>query len=383
VVIGVDLPFRGALAKQSLDTYQAMDLYLKRAGNRAGPYTVELRRYDSSTAAGERSDTATCTANARAHVAAADEIAVIGPQNSECARIQVPILNAAPGGAQLLVSHNNTSPGLTTRWDVGEPDKYYPTRVRNYARVKTTDEHQATAAAQFAKEQYDLRRCLVLHDGSPNGENLARRFATAATALDIQVSGPTRWYANRSDYTDIFLAATGDRPDCVYVGGYSSANGAQLVRDKVAVLGDNSVVRMIGSDGFSGEPLRTLPQAAGLFITTAGLVDQDLRSPGPVAEALLQAYEAQYRTRPKSASVLYGVQALQVVLAAIEKSDGTRNGVRAAVMSAPGISITATNAVLGRPLSIDPATGDVNTKMVTFLRIHGKAEVYAAAWDVD
>ena len=40
---------------------------------------------------------------------------------------------------------------------------------------------------------------------------------------------------------------------------------------------------------------------------------------------------------PPTNYALYGVQALQVILAAVEKSDGTRKGVTNAVFSGEGI----------------------------------------------
>ena len=53
----------------------------------------------------------------------------------------------------LMVSHANTNPGLTKPWDPGEPEKYYPTGKRNYARVVTTDDYQGTAAAALRRRR--------------------------------------------------------------------------------------------------------------------------------------------------------------------------------------------------------------------------------------
>ena len=69
--------------------------------------------------------------------------------------------------------------------------------------------------------------------------------------------------------------------------------------------------------------------------------------------------------------VLYGVQALQMILAAIEKSDGTRRGVRDQVFAGAGITIAADRAIIGKTISIDPATGDTNINDVTVLRREG------------
>ena len=65
---------------------------------------------------------------------------------------------------------------------------------------------------------------------------------------------------------------------------------------------------------------------------------------------------------PKTIYAYYAVQALQVILAALERSDGTRRDLRDQVFTAPGVSVPADRAILGRTCAIDPATGDVNLK---------------------
>ena len=101
----------------------------------AGKFKVELKTYDDSTAAKGAWDEATCKSNATDHVANANEVAVLGTYNSGCAKLIVPVLNQDPKGPMLMVTHANSNPGLTVPWEDGEPDKYYPTGKRNYARV--------------------------------------------------------------------------------------------------------------------------------------------------------------------------------------------------------------------------------------------------------
>ena len=156
LIIGSDLPLQGASADASADTNLAIKLLLKQVANKAGNFNVDLKEYDDSTAAKGAWDDATCTANANAHVGNKAEVAVMGTYNSGCAKIEVPVLNADPTGPMLMFSHANTNVGLTKEWDPGEPDKYYPSGTRNYARVITTDDYQGAAAAQFAAK--DLGR---------------------------------------------------------------------------------------------------------------------------------------------------------------------------------------------------------------------------------
>ena len=59
---------------------------------------------------------------------------------------------------------------------------------------------------------------------------------------------------------------------------------------------------------------------------------------------------------------MYGVAAVQVILAAIAKSDGTRKGVTEAVLGGAGITIPADESVTGKEIKIDPATGDITAQ---------------------
>ena len=147
LIISTDLPLQGSSATQSESTNKMIELYLEQIGGKAGEYNIELKKYDNSTAAKGAWDDATCAKNATDHVANANEVAVMGTYNSGCAKIEVPVLNQDRTGPMLMVSHANTNPGLTKTWDPGEPEKYFPTGKRNYARVVTTDDYQGQAAA--------------------------------------------------------------------------------------------------------------------------------------------------------------------------------------------------------------------------------------------
>jgi len=74
---------------------------------------------------------------------------------------------------------------------------------------------------------------------------------------------------------------------------------------------------------------------------------------------------------------MYGVQALQVILAAIEKSDGTRAGVNRAVFTDGGVQVPSVRSALGADVTINPATGDVGLVDVTVLQVvSGGAESF-------
>src|SRR5262249_10655796 len=145
--------------------------------------------------------------NAAEHVANAVEVAIIGPQNSGCAKAMLPILDADGSGPIAMVSHANTNPGLTKPWEKGEPDIFYPSGKRNFARTITTDEYQGTAAAQFAAKDLGVKRCLVLNDGQTYGIGVARTFAAEARKQGIEILGEQGWDVKQVTYTSLFTPA--------------------------------------------------------------------------------------------------------------------------------------------------------------------------------
>jgi branched-chain amino acid transport system substrate-binding protein len=383
VVVGVDLPFQGASADTSNATFNAMQIYLDSVKDKAGNFKVQLKKYDDSTAAAGKWDPATCTANASAHVANASEVAVMGTYNSGCALLQVPILNQAPGGGMLMISHANTNPGLTKAWDPGTPDKYYPTGKRNYARVITTDDYQGTAAARFAAQDLKVKRCFVLDDNEIYGQGIAQAFAKEAANQGITVVGTQAWDGKQPNYTALFEGIKSKTPDCVYLGGIYDNNGGQLIKDKFAVLGDNTKIKLMAPDGFTGYPDEDkLAQAQSEYMTFAGLDQSQLSGGAGPAATLLNSYKAKYGKAPDSSYALYGVQALQVIMAAIAKSDGTRASVTGQVFSGSGIDIPADQSILGKEIKIDPKTGDVNTIDISILQMKGNAETFLKPFPV-
>jgi branched-chain amino acid transport system substrate-binding protein len=376
LIVGIDLPRQGTSATQSDDTHKMIELYLQQVGGKAGDYDITLKSYDNSTAAKGAWDENACSANATAHVDNANEIAVMGTFNSGCAKIQVPVLNQASPGPMLMVSHANTNVGLTKKWETGEPDKYYPSGKRNYARVVTTDDYQGQAAATFVNEDLKLTKCFVLNDNQTYGLGVAKSFTDSAKSKGISIVGEQSWDAKAPNYTALFQSVKASGADCVYLGGIYDNNGGQLVKDKVSVLGDNKAVKLMAPDGFTGYPdLLKLPQSEGMYLTFAGLSSDALPKDGPAAK-VTDAFKAQYGRAPSGSYPLYGVAAFQVIMAAIAKSDGTRAGVTNAVLSGEGITIPVTDSVTGKEIKIDPASGDTSAKDITVEIVKGGKETF-------
>ena len=385
LVISTDLPLQGSSASQSQSTNDMIQLYLDSIGSKAGEYNITLKTYDDSTAAKGAWDDAACAKNATDHVANTNEVAVMGTFNSGCAKIQVPTLNQDSTGPMLMVSHANTNPGLTKTWDTGEPDKYFPTGVRNYARVVTTDDYQGQGAATYAANDLKIKKAYVLNDNQTYGLGVAKAFASSAAKVGIEIVGEQAWDAKQPNYTALYQAVKASGADMVYLGGIYDNNGGQLIKDKVAVLGKNSGdVKLFAPDGFTGYPdMLKLPESDGMYLTFAGLTQDQLVKAGGAGVKLFDAYKAKYGKNPEGSYPLYGVAAVQVILAAIAKSDGTRKGVTEAVLSGEGITIPAAESVTGKEIKIDPASGDTTARDLTIEIIKDNKETFEKSQTVE
>jgi branched-chain amino acid transport system substrate-binding protein len=126
-----------------------------------------------------------------------------------------------------------------------------------------------------------------------------------------------------------------------------------------------------------------LPESQGMYLTFAGLTQDQLVKAGGAGVKLFEAYKAKYGKDPDGSYPLYGVAAVQVILAAIAASDGTRKGVNAAVLSGSGITIPADQSVTGKEIKIDPATGDTSARDLTIEIVKDNKETFAKSQTIE
>ena len=130
---------------------------------------------------------------------------MLGTFNSGCAKLEIPILNRAPGGPLAMMSPANTAVGLTDNapWnDPGEPKIYYPTEVRNYARVASDRRLPGTVCGRPA-EALKKKKVYILHDNQTFGKGVANAFRSRANKLDMNVEGFEPWDAKAASYEAI------------------------------------------------------------------------------------------------------------------------------------------------------------------------------------
>lgn len=329
VLIVSDLPMQGSSRTQTTQIVAAIRLLLEQSNWKAGDKNVAFQQCDDSTAQAAKWDSGKCSQNAQNYKANESLVAVIGTFNSGCAAIEIPVLNQAPGGGLAMVSPANTYVCLTEGGPgcAGtEPDKYYPSGTRNYARVVAHDAYQGAAMGEFAKSQ-GVKSVYVLNDKEAYGLGVATNFKNAAESLGIKIAGFAAWDPKASNYEALMRKIKGTGADALFLGGLIDENGAQVIKDKVAVLGPNTgKVKLLMPDGFTTQ--QTIDEAGGAakgaFMSVAGVPIDQFKGKG---KQFATALKGKIGGKSIDPYAIYGAQAAQVVLDAIGRSDGSRQSV--------------------------------------------------------
>ena len=301
VTVYSSLPNPGAGAAR--DIVDAEKLAVMEADGQAGGLDVNFVSVDESGGA---------AAAAEEVIRDPQVIAVIGALHSSTAMTSVPLFNAA---GILLVSPGASYEGFTRPVAPGEPERWYPSGRRTFARLVADDGEPARAlldAAAGSGARSDrrpgagVRRVVV--------ERAPGRVAAAlAAALE------------RADAADerVRIVADAARADSVVIASedleYALAAAARAAPGATLVLPD-ALTR-------AGVQERLPPDRRAVFVTSA---------PEPGSTPELQAFEAAFRERFGRAPSPYaavGYEGMRSVLAAIDHA-APRSGVRARVIEA-------------------------------------------------
>ena len=202
ILLASDLVRQGADAPQNTQIVNAIRYILDQNKWTAGTHQVGYQSCDDSTAQAGKWDSGKCSQNAQAYAGNDTLWTVIGTYNSGCAAIIIPVLNQAPGGGIAMMSPANTFLCLTVKAPIcepGEPDKYYPSGERNYARVVVDDSWQGAAVASYMKQQ-GVKSVYILNDKEAYGQGVAENLRGAAKNVGIEIKGFEAWDPKQSNY---------------------------------------------------------------------------------------------------------------------------------------------------------------------------------------
>jgi branched-chain amino acid transport system substrate-binding protein len=315
------LPLQGASGPQTTAIANGAKLAIQGVNGKVGKYTITYTSLDDSTAAAGKADDATVGQNARKAVSDPTTIAYLGEYNSGATKISLPILNQA-GIAQ--VSPSNTYVGLTSNKpgsEPGEPDKYYPSGKRTYARVVPVDTIQAAALATAAKAD-GCKSIMIWNTKTTYATGLARNLEQAAPKIGLKVEGNVGIDPKAANYRS---QAAAIKSDCFVFSGEIESNGVQAVKD---VGTAHPQMKLYGGDGVVlndfADPKKGLPAAIGArFKGTIATLDPSAFS--AQGKAFFENYKKTYHTGNPDPYAIYGYESMALILDSI-KRDAAANG---------------------------------------------------------
>ncbi len=364
------LPLQGPEGDRSKSILNAEKLALKDAGGKAGNFKVGFSFVDDSAGSDGTAKWSpdVVANNARKAVEDVHTIAYIGELDSDASALSVPITNEA-GFPQ--VSPGSTAVGLTKLVpgaEKGEPDKFYPSGKRNFARVVPPDDVEASAAAGWAKT-LGAHSVFVLGDRSPEGDGLAELFRVAASKRGLNVAGEDRMDPRAQDYSDLSSKIAQARPDAVFFGGSRDSNAAALWTSLHQAV---PAARLIGTHDLLAPDFYSGLGAAErqTYLTS---VAQDPRQLPAKGQRFVRDYRREFGTAPDPFAA-YGYASMSLVLDAIARAGGSGRSRDRIIREI--FDTSNYDSVVGR-FSIDD-NGDTTLKQLSGYRIRNGRPVARA-----
>jgi len=319
VTVYSSFPLQGAARSQTTAVVDGIKLALEQVGGKAGDIKVTYKSLDDSTAqAGNWTPEAT-SANARKAAQDKSTAVYLGEFNSGATAVSLPILNEA-GVPQ--ISPANTGVGLTTDEpgaSPGEPDKYYPTGKRTYARIVPKDTIQGAALATLMKQD-GCTKVQLLNDKEVYGAGLARNIESSSKAQGLTVISNEAIDKNAPNYRSLASKSQAAGADCMVFSGIVANNAVQVYKDFSAAIPN---AKLYGPDGVAqsdfADPKQGLPAsvAAKTKVTIATLSPDEYP---PEGQKFFDDFKAKYNVKNPDPYAIYGYEAMRLALDAIQRS---------------------------------------------------------------
>ena len=324
------MPLQGASANVAQQVVAGEKLALADVHGRVGRFTIGFSSLDDSGKSGTW-DPGVSTLDAK--TAAKDErtIAYIGDYDSGATAVSLPLTNQA---GILQISPRSPYVGLTSSFDAGQgdPERFYPSGRHSFVRLLPGDPVQGAAQISLM-HVLRVHRVYVLSDGEPFTEPLATIVAEEAKPAGIEVLGEDTVEVAEAGSEPSFegevekIVEKG--PEAVFFSGADNPGTIALWQElheadpRLLLLGSSDMAE----SAFASE---IGPAAASVTYLTSPVLPPS--SYPSKAKQVLRQYRERFHARPSS-YVLYGYEAMGVVLAAI-KAAGHNGDDREAVIEA-------------------------------------------------
>jgi len=360
------LPLQGPSGAISTQIVGGEKLALHDSGGRIGPFKISYDSLDDSSPTSGQWDPGVTASNAKTAANDPSTIAYLGDYNSAATAISLPLINAAD---ILQVSPASPYAGLTSSAYAGqdEPERFYPTGRRSFARLQPGDPAQARAQVQLMRD-LGVRRVYVLDDQDPFGLPLAQMVAADAEHAGISLAAHDSLdtTATTSFVGEVSKIAQSGAQAVFFAGGTTPATVSlwqqlHAADPRLWLLGSSTMVNATFTSSIGAAAARTL------FTTPILPVSHYPDS----AQRVLAVYRRQFHEQPE-AYALFGYEAMSATLRAIARA-GAHGNNRQAVIDAL-FSAGPHDSVIGR-YAIEP-DGETTLSSYGVDRVSGGAPVF-------
>ncbi len=312
------VPLHGASSVSGQAVVGGEALALTQIGDQIGRYHIVFKALDDSIPQRNEWDPGQTTVNAKLAVANRTTIGYLGDFNSGASAVAIPLLNRV-GIPQ--ISPTSGAVGLTSSGpgaSPGEPQKYYPTKVRTFARVMPSDAIQAAVQVRLQRRA-GCQKTIVVDDGEVDGEEMATSFQLAAHSAGLDVIGIQAFEPGAADYRPFATGIAQTGADCVLISAITESGAAAVTRQLAAAM---PRARLFGTDGVA-ESTYAEPALGGIPLSLDSRVLLTGPAPGsssvpPTSRGFYVAYGRSYGAPEPSA--IYGYEAMSLLLSAISRA---------------------------------------------------------------
>jgi branched-chain amino acid transport system substrate-binding protein len=313
------LPLQGPTAGISQQIVNGEKLALSQAGGHVGQFKVSYTSLDDANPKSGLSSPEVSSTDAKLAAQDTSTIAYLGDYSSAATAVSLPLINAA---GILQVSPASPYVGLTSSLDAGqdEPERFYLGGHRTFGRLQPSDIVQAGAQVALMRS-LGVHEVYVLDDEDPFQIPLASIVAEDATKAGIKVAAhDSLALPVGGTFTGEIEKISESGAQAVVLAGGDGEGTVALWRalhsadPHLLLLGSSSMV----SEAFTAK----LGAAAASTYLTTPIFATSLYP--PLAQRVLGDYRRAFAGEA-GPYVLYGYEAMSVVLAAIRSAGAHGN----------------------------------------------------------
>lgn len=284
ILVGVNYELSGDVATYGQSSVEGIEFAIEEMNEAGGINGKKIKfiKYDN------KSEPAEATTLATKLMTQDKVVAVMGPATSGSFKATIPV---ATQYKIPVISGSATADDVTVD----------ASGVKEYAfRICFNDSYQGTAMAQYALNNLNKKKAVVILDSSSDyGKGLAENFIKTFEAGGGTIVAQEAYVAKDTDFNAILTGIKDKDFDVIFIPGYY--NEAGLIIKQARALGID--VPILGADGFDSPTLLDLagPEALNdiYFSNHYSSLDKD-----PVVVEFIKNFKAKYNKEPDAFNAL-------------------------------------------------------------------------------